>query len=88
MLPNLNQSKTKIIELESLRGIAAFLIVLFHIPLWNNVINFNLIRNGYLMVQLFFVLSGYVIYNSYSNKIKTIKDVLKFQFLRDRKSVV
>ena len=68
---SIRPDQNKIEELESLRGIAAFLIVLFHIPKWNVIIDINLIRNGYLMVQLFFVLSGYVIYNAYSTKIKT-----------------
>lgn len=82
MLPNLKESQNKIEELESLRGIAACLIMLYHIPIWNQIINLNFIRNGYLMVQLFFVLSGYVIYISYAKKIKKVKDVFQFQFLR------
>jgi len=34
------------------------------------------------MVDLFFVLSGFVIYHNYSQKISSIKDILKFMFLR------
>ncbi len=34
------------------------------------------------MVELFFVLSGFVIYNSYSKKIVNIDELIKFQFLR------
>jgi len=34
------------------------------------------------MVDLFFVLSGYVIYSSYSEKITSISDLFHFQFLR------
>lgn len=34
------------------------------------------------MVDLFFVLSGYVIYTSYADRINTAKDLLRFQFLR------
>jgi peptidoglycan/LPS O-acetylase OafA/YrhL len=34
------------------------------------------------MVPIFFTLSGFVIYRSYSNNLKNIKDVLRFQFLR------
>ena len=34
------------------------------------------------MVELFFVLSGFVIYNAYSSKIHSGRDLLKFQFLR------
>lgn len=70
-------------ELESVRGIAALLVVFEHIPNWNsNFFNLSIIRNGYLMVELFFVLSGFVIYNAYVNNIKTGRDVLRFQFLR------
>jgi len=34
------------------------------------------------MVDLFFVLSGFVIFNAYSDKIITQKDLIRFQFLR------
>ena len=72
----------KITELESLRGLAALLIVFTHVPLWNPAFNFTIARNGYLMVELFFVLSGFVIFNAYSTKINTKTDLLRFQFLR------
>jgi len=50
-------------ELDSIRGIAALLVVFEHIPNWNeSFFNFVIFRNGYLMVELFFVLSGFVIF--------------------------
>lgn len=84
MLKNHLLPKTeKYEELESIRGIAALLVVFEHIPNWNNsFFNINIFRNGFLMVELFFVLSGFVIYNAYANNIKTGKDLLRFQFLR------
>lgn len=76
-------SPKKIYELESIRGIAAFFIVLVHIPTWNtNFYDWRFIANSYLMVELFFVLSGFVIWNAYSEKISTGKELLRFQFLR------
>jgi peptidoglycan/LPS O-acetylase OafA/YrhL len=72
----------KINELESLRGLAALLVVFFHIPKWNSSLNVGIINNGYLMVQLFFVLSGFVIFNAYGNNIKSTRDLVRFQFLR------
>ncbi|ELI8098729.1 acyltransferase family protein [Yersinia enterocolitica] len=73
----------KVYELESIRGVAALLIILVHIPSWNsNFYDWRFITNAYLMVELFFVLSGYVIYNAYANNISTGKDLVKFQFLR------
>ena len=72
----------KINELESLRGLAALLVVFFHVPKWNSFLNVGIINNGYLMVELFFVLSGFVIFNAYSNNIKSKRDLMRFQFLR------
>lgn len=73
---------TKIEELESIRGLAALLVVFFHLPKWNPILEIGLVNNGYLMVELFFVLSGFVIFNAYAEKIKTKKNLLRFQFLR------
>jgi peptidoglycan/LPS O-acetylase OafA/YrhL len=74
--------RPKISELESLRGLAALLVVFFHVPKWNSFLNVRMINNGYLMVELFFVLSGFVIFNAYCNKIKAPRDLMRFQFLR------
>jgi peptidoglycan/LPS O-acetylase OafA/YrhL len=79
----LAQGAGKIQELESLRGLAALLVVLFHIPPWNPAFHgIGVFRNGYLMVELFFVLSGYVIYTAYADRIERPRELLRFQFLR------
>lgn len=73
----------RIDELESIRGIAALLVVMYHIPNWNaSLHDLAIFRNGYLMVELFFVLSGFVIYKAYGNNIHDKSKLLRFQFLR------
>ena len=72
----------KIEELESVRGLAALLIVVYHIPRWNEGVAFGLLQNAYLMVLLFFVLSGFVINNAYAAKLGTPLDLFRFVFLR------
>jgi peptidoglycan/LPS O-acetylase OafA/YrhL len=74
--------RKKINELESLRGLAALLVVFFHVPKWNSFLNVGIVNNGYLMVELFFVLSGFVIFNAYADNIKSTRDLIRFQFLR------
>lgn len=69
-------------ELESIRGVAALLVVLFHLPKWNPVLDVAIINNSYLMVELFFVLSGFVIFNAYHARIRSVRDLVRFQFLR------
>jgi peptidoglycan/LPS O-acetylase OafA/YrhL len=78
-----SQPTRKIEELESIRGLAAALVVRFHVPSWNSTLwNLNLIRNGDLMVQLFFVLSGFVIYRAYAHRIERRSDLFRFELLR------
>ncbi len=79
-----NSPKTKkfFYELESLRGIAALIVVLFHIPWLNFFYENSLIRNGYLMVYLFFILSGFVITHNYLIRINSPKDFYQFIVLR------
>lgn len=73
----------KFMELESLRGLAALLVVLFHCPRWVPAIYDNqFVRNGNYAVTFFFVLSGFVICNAYADRLHTAKDVLRFQLLR------
>lgn len=75
--------KVKVEELESVRGIAALLVVLYHIPSWNPFIHhLPVIHGGGFMVDLFFVLSGFVIFTAYHSKLKGWSDVARFQFLR------
>lgn len=75
-------NSAKIEELESIRGLAALLIVFFHLPKYSPILDIGLVNNGYLMVELFFVLSGFVICNAYAEKITTKKDLFRFQLLR------
>ncbi|OGT72109.1 MAG: hypothetical protein A3H44_07635 [Gammaproteobacteria bacterium RIFCSPLOWO2_02_FULL_57_10] len=72
----------RIEELESVRGLAALLVVCFHIPPWHSLRDMSLINNSYLMVDLFFVLSGFVIFNAWHDRISSARDLLRFQFLR------
>lgn len=72
----------RIDELESLRGLAALLVVLYHIPKWNDAFSVGWVNNGYLMVELFFVLSGFVIFSAYDGRLRSRQDLVRFQFLR------
>jgi peptidoglycan/LPS O-acetylase OafA/YrhL len=72
----------KIDELESLRGIAALFIAIYHIPHWGGAAFPEWARNGHMMVPFFFVLSGFVINANYAARIGSLKDLARFQFLR------
>ncbi|MFX1695294.1 acyltransferase family protein [Paraburkholderia sp. A1RI-2L] len=63
-------------SLEGLRGAAALLVVLFHLGQVSHVP--GVIRNGYLAVDLFFVLSGFVICSAYGERLESGYDVWRF----------
>ena len=68
----------KLLPLESLRGIAAISVALYH---FNTGSHFNnaFVSNAWLMVDFFFVLSGFVIALNYIDNIKSAKNYLRFK---------
>ena len=69
-------------QLESLRGIAALLVAFSHVGWITPLFSLRLIRNGYSMVDFFFVLSGFVICNSYRDRLRTQTEIGRFVWLR------
>jgi peptidoglycan/LPS O-acetylase OafA/YrhL len=69
----------KLLPFESLRGLAALSVAVFHFgsssPLQQNAF----ILHAYLMVDLFFVLSGYVIALNYADRITSAAGLWAFQ---------
>jgi peptidoglycan/LPS O-acetylase OafA/YrhL len=69
-------------SLDGLRGIAAIVVVLFHINWSNHITETRFIDNGYLFVDLFFILSGFIITKTYGDRIHTIQETVGFLILR------
>lgn len=65
---------------EGIRGVAALIVALYHLGIGYDY--FPFIRHGYLFVDLFFVLSGYVMYASYASSISTTTDLQPFLIRR------
>jgi len=62
-------SKTRLPILDGLRGVAALIVVAFHIFDSDPV---NLVNHGYLAVDFFFMLSGYVMGYAYDDRWSTM----------------
>ena len=72
--------------LDSWRGICALMVALYHFePLGRlysgHIRYFPVVSNGWIFVDFFFVLSGFVIYYTYSQKLTNISSIINF-FIR------
>jgi hypothetical protein len=68
--------------LDSWRGIAALLVAIFHLNILSAIYGLDFIRNAYLFVDFFFVLSGFVITHSYADRLGTPEGVATFVIRR------
>src|SRR5215217_3522788 len=55
--------------LDGLRGICALLVALFHLPLACHLLASPVVHEGYIFVDFFFVLSGFVIAHAYGTRL-------------------
>jgi peptidoglycan/LPS O-acetylase OafA/YrhL len=67
-------------SLEGLRGIAALIVALYHLKIGTEY--FSVLKHGYIFVDLFFVLSGFVICAAYFSKMNTMQDFKPFVIRR------
>lgn len=71
------------VTLDGLRGIAAIAIAIRHAPyLWDKGFPTNILRESYLAVDFFFVLSGFVISYAYSDRFSSGLSATRFMVLR------
>ena len=57
-----------------MRGVAAIQVVFLHSTWVNHLSHFVFVRHGYLAVDIFFILSGFVIYGNYVNNVVVFTD--------------
>jgi peptidoglycan/LPS O-acetylase OafA/YrhL len=85
-LKSLSASKPHYEILDGLRGVAALVVVLFHVLEIHSQGDHSrqIINHGYLAVDFFFLLSGYVVGYAYDDRWKTmtLKDFFKRRLIR------
>lgn len=72
----------RFMALDSLRGVCAILVALFHFQTIGRIHNSALVLHSYMFVDFFFVLSGFVISASYGARLEHEFSIRKFLLLR------
>jgi peptidoglycan/LPS O-acetylase OafA/YrhL len=74
-------NKRRFSTLDSWRGICACLVAAYHAPIYGHIFFAPLIRNAWIFVDFFFVLSGFVLSHAYFHKLDHMRGALDF-FIR------
>jgi peptidoglycan/LPS O-acetylase OafA/YrhL len=74
--------KHRFVALDGLRGVAALTVLFFHLNIW---INQHFFPHGYLSVDLFFILSGFVLAFAYEDKLVAGMSLREFMGERIRR---
>ncbi len=72
----------RFVVLDSWRGIAACLVALFHLDAYSHLYGVPFLRNSWLFVDFFFVLSGFVIAANYQQRLLEGFGIGRFLLLR------
>lgn len=76
------QAPHRFVALDSLRGLAAMLVVAFHLEGRGPLLSSRFVANGWLAVDFFFVLSGFVIGAAYARHLAGGMPFGRFMLLR------
>lgn len=80
--PSIEVTRMHFSVLDGWRGIAALLVAMFHLNVYSAIYSLDFIRNAYLFVDFFFVLSGFVITHSYASRLRTLEGLGAFAIRR------
>jgi peptidoglycan/LPS O-acetylase OafA/YrhL len=69
-------------SLDGLRGVAAVGVVLYHVDWVNHLSGTQFVRNGFLFVDLFFILSGFLLASVYRTRLSSSAELRSFLLLR------
>jgi peptidoglycan/LPS O-acetylase OafA/YrhL len=68
--------------LDALRGICALLVALFHVPIYHMFKDSHAFANLQFCVDMFFVLSGFVLCHAYGQRLRDGKEGIRFVVMR------
>lgn len=78
----MSQAQSRFAVLDSWRGVCAVIVVVYHFTAKSHLLFLPFFRNGWIFVDFFFVLSGFVITHAYRHHLERPKELLAFAIRR------
>ncbi|HAM4717843.1 TPA: acyltransferase [Escherichia coli] len=75
-------SKNRLHGLDAWRGVAAIMVAIYHFNVNSFMHELTIVKNSWLFVEFFFVLSGFIMMYNYSDRINNREQLLSFLFKR------
>lgn len=78
----MNPKKEYFYQLDFFRTVSALLVVFYHTSFYNHFSDLHVVKNGFLGVDFFFVLSGFVIYHNYADRLGSLEQFFQYGVAR------
>ena len=72
------ESRTRLVVLDGWRGICALLVAAYHFHPQSHLHDWTFLRHGYMLVDFFFVLSGFFLAHAYRSSLADVEDASEF----------
>ena len=72
------ENQTRFVVLDGWRGVLALLVAAYHFHPNSHIHDWTFLRHGYMVVDFFFVLSGFVLAHAYRSRLSSVEDTFEF----------
>ena len=72
------EGQTRFAVLDGWRGVCALLVAAYHFHPYSHIHDWTFLRHGYMVVDFFFVLSGFVLAHAYRSRLSSVEDTFEF----------
>src|SRR5438034_2977454 len=82
------ENQTRFVVLDGWRGVCALLVAAYHFHPNSHIHDWTFLRHGYMVVDFFFDLSGFVLAHAYRSRLSSVEEDRKSTRLNSSHTVI